>query len=71
MGHTDLVEHEIHLDDAHPFKDPSRNIPPGMYQEIRDHLKEKMDCGAIRPSSSPLSSNIVLVRKKDGSCGFV
>ena len=70
LGHTDLVEHEIHLDDARLFKDPYRNIPPGMYQEIREHLKEMMDCGAIRPSSSPFASNIVLVRKKDGSLRF-
>jgi len=34
-----IPKNKIHLDDARPFKDPSRNIPLGMYQQIREHLK--------------------------------
>ena len=41
-----------------------------MYEEIRQHLKEMLDSDAIRPSQSPYSSNVVLVRKKDGSLRF-
>ena len=64
LGRTDLVEHEIKLTDDTPFKEPYRRIPPAMYEEVRQHLKEMLDAGAIRESSSPFSSNAVLVRKK-------
>ncbi|MCG7874805.1 MAG: RNase H-like domain-containing protein, partial [Candidatus Thiodiazotropha endolucinida] len=70
LGCTNLIEHEIHLKDETPFKEPYRRIPPGMFEEVREHLKEMLDAGAIRPSQSPFSSNIVLVRKKDNSLRF-
>lgn len=70
LGRTDLVEHEIKLTDETPFKEPYRRIPPALYEEVRQHLKEMLDAGAIRPSKSPFSSNVVLVRKKDGSLRF-
>ena len=70
LGCTDLVKHKIVLTDDTPFKQPYRRIPPGMYEEVRQHLKEMLAAGAIRESESPYSSNIVLVRKKDNSLRF-
>ena len=70
LGDTDLVEHEIHLTDNIPFKDPCRRIPPGIFEEVRQNLNEMLSVGAIRPSQSPYSSNVVLVRKKDGALRF-
>ena len=70
LGRTNLVQHEIKLTDDTPFKDPYRRIPPSMYEEVRLHLKEMLEADAIRPSQSPYSSNVVLVRKKDGSLRF-
>ena len=67
LGHTDLVQHSIELEDDKPFKEPYRSIPPALIQEVREHLKEMLDIGAIRESSSPYSSNVVIVRKKDGT----
>ena len=67
LGFTDLVEHEIHLNDPTSFKDPYRRILPAMFEEVRQHLKEILDAGAIRESQSPFSSNIVLVRKNDNT----
>ncbi|MCG7876441.1 MAG: pol polyprotein, partial [Candidatus Thiodiazotropha endolucinida] len=70
LGKTDLVKHTIKLTDETPFKEPYRRIPPGLFEEVRMHLKEMLDAGAIRESESPYSSNVVLVRKKDGSLRF-
>ena len=70
LGRTNIVEHEIHLTDEHPFKEPFRKIPPALIQEVREHLKEMMEIGALRESTSPFSSNVVIVRKKDGSIRF-
>lgn len=70
LGCTTLVEHEIKLSDPTPFKEAHRRIPPGMYEEVREHLKDMLDTGAVRESNSPFSSNIVLVRKKDNTLRF-
>ena len=67
LGKAKGVKHKIVLKDNVPFKDRPRRIPPGMYDEVKQHLKDMLACGAIRPSKSPWSSNVVLVRKKDGS----
>ena len=40
LGLTTLVEHEIKLTDETPFKEPFRRIPPAMYDEVREHVKE-------------------------------
>ena len=70
MGRTNLVKHHIKLTDPVPFKEAYRRIPPQMYDEVKSHLQEMLDLGAIRPSNSPWASAIVLVRKKDGRLRF-
>ena len=70
LGRTDLVKHHIELKDYTPIKDRYRRIPPHQYEEVRKHLKEMLDIGAIRRSNSPWASPVVLVRKKDGSLRF-
>ena len=37
-----------------------------MYKEVKAHIQEMLDVGAIRPSNSPWASAVVLVWKKDG-----
>ena len=70
LGHTKLVKHEIKLLDDKPFKECYRRIPPQQFKEVRKHLEEMINMGAIRKSQSPWASAIVLVRKKDGSLRF-
>ena len=70
LGKTDRVKHSIKLDDYTPFKERYRCIPPHQYEEVRQHLKEMLEIGAISKSKSPWASAVVLVRKKDGSLRF-
>ena len=41
-----------------------------MVDEVRNHLREMLESGAIRPSQSAWCNTVVLVRKKDGSLRF-
>ena len=70
MGRTNLVKHHIELTDPIPFKESYRRILPQMYDEVKAHIQEMLDLGAIRHSNSPWASVIVLVRKKDGRLRF-
>lgn len=70
LGNTDIVKHVINLTDDKPFKEPYRRVAPALIQEIREHLAEMIEADAIRPSDSPYSSNVVIVRKKDGTIRF-
>ena len=70
MGHTSMVKHKIRLDNYTPFKERYRRIPPNLFDEVKNHLKEMIEVGAIWKSSSPWASAVVLVRKKDGSLRF-
>ena len=70
LGRTDLVQHEIKLNSNVPFKERHRFIPHSMVEEVRKHLREMLDLQVIRKSHSPYASNVVLVKKKDGSLRF-
>ena len=70
MGHTSMVKHKIRLNNYTPFKERYHRIPPNLFDEVKKHLKEMIEVGAIRKSSSPWASAVVLVRKKDGSLRF-
>ncbi|XP_062612631.1 uncharacterized protein LOC134274364 [Saccostrea cucullata] len=70
LRRTDLVKHSIELEDRKPFKQPYRRIPPGMYEEVRQHVREMLDAGVIRESNNNYSSNVVLCQKTDGSLRF-
>ncbi len=67
IGHASTVPHRINLCDDIPFRQRHRRIPPGLYDEVKAHLKQLLACGVIRPSYSPWASNMVLVRKPDSS----
>ena len=70
MGCTDTTEHVIELTKSEPFKERFRRIAPPLMEEVRQHLQEMLDGGAIRPSNSPWCNAVVLVRKKDGTLRF-
>ena len=64
LGKVEGIKHSIHLTDNVPFKDNPRRIPPGMYDEVKQHLQDMVAYGTIRPSNSPYSSGVVLFCKK-------
>ena len=47
LGCTSLVKHSIKIVDPKPFKERYRQIPPHQFEEVRKHLKEMEDIGAI------------------------
>ena len=49
-----------------PYRMPAKDL-----EEIKKHIKELLDKGYIRPSSSPWGSPVLLVEKKDGSFKMV
>ena len=70
LGCTHSTEHTIKVTDDTPFKEHFRCIPPPLVDEVRDHLREMLESGAIRPSQSAWCNAVVLVRKKDGGLRF-
>ena len=70
LGKTDIVKHTIKVTNPVPLKERYRRIPPHQFEEVRKHLKEMEEIGAILRSNSPWASPVVLVRKKDGTLRF-
>ena len=50
LGCTHSTEHTIKVTDDTPFKEQFRQIPLLMVEEVRNHLREMLESGAIRPS---------------------
>ena len=70
LGKTTLIKHKIRLMEETPFKERYRHIPPHMYEDMRAHIQEMLDIGAIRKLHSLWVSAVVLVQKKDGGLRF-
>ena len=70
LGKTSLVQHDIKMSDLTLFKEHYQRIHPHQYEEVKRHLQEMMEIGAIHKSTSPWASPIVLVCKKDGGLQF-
>ena len=64
---TNLVEHTINTGDSLPFKMPLYRQSPVIQNTINDHVQQMLKDGIIEHSDSPWSSNIIIVKKKDGS----
>ena len=61
LGKTSIVKHSIKLTDSTPFKECYRCIPLGMYEEVKAHMQDMLDIGAIHPSNSLWASAVVLI----------
>ena len=70
LGKTDVVQHQINTGTATPIRQPPRRLPLVQREEAVKAVYEMENQEILEPSSSPWSSPIVLVRKKDGSLRF-
>ena len=64
------MKHTIKLTDYTHFKEWYHRIPAHQFEEVRKHLWEMLEIGAIKCSNSPWASAVVPVQKKDGSLRF-
>ena len=67
IGRTHLVEYRIDTGDHRPFRQPLRRHPFKHLDLIDTEVAKMQEHGIVEPAASPWASNVVLVRKKDGS----
>jgi predicted aspartyl protease len=66
-----FTDHRIPLlEGSNPVNIRPYRYPHFQKQEIETQIQEMLDNGTIQPSSSPFSSPVLLVRKKDGTWRF-
>ena len=70
LGHTTILTHEINTGNSTPIKQHPRRIPFAHRDESERQIADMLDKGIIRESTSPWSSPITLVKKKDGEMRF-
>ena len=47
LGCTSNIKHEIKLNNEVPFKDRYQRIPPQQFEEVRNHLQDRLKIGVI------------------------
>jgi hypothetical protein len=70
LGRYEGVEHTIDVGSNRPVKQKPYRVSHKERQAIQEQVNKMLKDGMIRPSKSPWSSPIVLVKKKDGSLRF-
>ena len=70
IGRTTMIQHSIHTTCPAPIRQHPRRPPMGQRGEIEKQVEDMLNRGIITPSSSPWSSPVVLVDKKDGTKRF-
>ncbi|XP_064485930.1 uncharacterized protein LOC135398460 [Ornithodoros turicata] len=70
VGLTHVIEHEIETGNARPIHQNPYRKAVFERQVIEEQVNEMLRKGVIRESSSPWSSPVVLVRKRDASWRF-
>jgi hypothetical protein len=70
MGVTHLAEMTIETGSHPPIKQRPYRVSPNMKDEIDKQVDKMLNNGIIRPSSSPYSSPVVMVKKKNGEYRF-
>eukprot|EP00731_Ephydatia_muelleri_P033914 Em0041g27a len=69
LGRTSKVKHGISTFGP-PIRQPIRRQPVALRKTVQEEIHKMLKNKVIRPSTSPWSSPIIMVRKKDGSWRF-
>ena len=70
LGRTNLVQHTIDTGIHRPFKQQLRRHPMVYLPVIDEHVDKMLTNDICEPSFSPWASNVVLVKKSDGTLRF-
>ncbi|XP_064455072.1 uncharacterized protein LOC135400434 [Ornithodoros turicata] len=70
LGVARDVEHSVDTGSERPLRQRPYRVSPAERQQIDKEVDQMLSKGIIRPSSSPWSSPVVLVPKKDGCIRF-
>jgi len=70
IGRTGIIKHQIPTGDATPIRQPMRRVPYHQQKEVDRQIQTMLENDVIQESTSPWSSGIVLVEKKDGTRRF-
>ncbi|UYV62531.1 hypothetical protein LAZ67_2000954, partial [Cordylochernes scorpioides] len=70
LGRTNLAKHRIDTEDAKPIKHKPYRVSVKERDIIKEQIDEMLTEGIIRPSSSPWSFPVILVKKRDGKYRF-
>jgi len=70
IGRTDLVEYHIDTSDNRPIRQPIHRHPFQHLEWIDKEVEEMRKHGIVEPAASLWASNVVLVKKKDGTLRF-
>ena len=66
-GETDVIQHRVKLTDDTPIHRKPYPLPYAMREELQNEVDIMLEMGVVRPSTSPHTSPIIMVKKKDGS----
>ena len=70
LGRTSIIRHKIDTGDARPIKQPPYRVSQTQKAEIENQIETMLSQEVIKVSTSPWSSPVVLVKKKDGTTRF-
>jgi len=69
-GKTDIIRHRVNTDNHAPHFEQLRRHPTSQLPVTDRHVEEMLQHDVIEPAASPWSSNVVMVKKKDGTVRF-
>jgi len=67
IGRTNIIPHHIDMGHHSPHFEQLRRHPTAQLPVIDEHVQHMLEHDVIEPAASPWCSNVVMVRKQDGT----